>query len=62
MPLKERNHRSEEVAALAHDVSIQVLPMVVIPPVDDHLTDTEEVTQLVEDGKALFALRHRELV
>jgi hypothetical protein len=62
MLLEERDDRSEELVALAHDVSVQVLPVVVIPPVDDHLTDTEEVTKLVEHSKALLALSHRELV
>ena len=59
---KERDHRLQQLIAPSHDVSVEVLPVVVIPPVENHLSDTEEVTELVQRRQALLTLRHDELV
>jgi hypothetical protein len=60
--LKERNDDVLQLAASSYDVSVQVLAMVVVSPIRDHLTSAEELTKLVEHMGALRALRHRELV
>ena len=62
MPLEERDHRFQQVRTASHDVAVQVLPVVVIPVVDDHLTHSKELTQLMEAREASFALRDHELV
>ena len=59
---EERDHRLQQVRALAHDVPIQVLAMVIVPPVRDDLADAEELTKVVEAADALRPLRDRELV
>ena len=62
MPLEEWNDRPQQLAPLSHDVAIQVLAVVVVSPIGDHLTHPEELSELVETRDALRALRHRELV
>jgi len=62
MPPEERNDRLQQVRATANDVSVQMLAMVVVPLVRENLTDTKELTELMEAGDALLALRHRKLV
>ena len=47
MPLKERDDRLQQVRTASHDVAVQVLPVVVVPVVDDHLTHSKELTELV---------------
>lgn len=59
---EERDHRLQQLVAVAHDVPIQVLAVIVIPLVLQHLSDAEEVTELIETADALGALRHSELV
>jgi len=59
---EERDDRLQQIRAASHDVALQVLMMVVVPPIHDHLTNTEELTQVVEAREALLSLRHRELV
>jgi len=39
-----------------------IIAVVVIPRIAENLTHTEELTELVQAGHALLALRHRELV
>src|SRR5436190_6821720 len=41
---------------------MQVFAVVVVPPVFDHLTDTKEITKLVQTRDAVRALRHDELM
>ena len=62
MPLEERNDRLQQIRPASYDVAVQVLPVVVIPIVDDHLTHSKELTQFVQAREASFALRHHELV
>ena len=59
---EERDDRLQQVVPVADDVAEQVLAVVVVPLVLEHLTDSEEVTELVERADALSALRHYELV
>jgi hypothetical protein len=47
MLLEEWNDRFEQVRSPSHDVPIQMLPMVVVPLVRDHLTNAKELTELV---------------
>jgi hypothetical protein len=53
MHAEERDHRLQQVRALAHDVAIQVLAMVVVTLVRDDLADAEVLTQFVETADAL---------
>jgi len=62
MLLEERDDRLQKIRPLAHNVPIQVFPMIVVSPVRDDLTDAKELTELVKALDALRPLRHRELV
>ena len=62
VPTEERNDRSPQLAALTHDIAVQVLAVVVVSPIGDHLPHPEELPELVKTRDALRALRHRELV
>ena len=55
MLLEERDHRLQQVRAASYDVAVQVLPVVVIPVVDDHLTHSKELTKLMQAREASFA-------
>jgi hypothetical protein len=46
--LEERNDRADQVRATSHRVSIQVLPVVVVPSVRQHAAHTEELHQLAQ--------------
>src|SRR5262249_26127943 len=58
---EERDDRPEQILASTNDVAEQMLAMVVIPPVRDHVSDVEELTKLVQRVGSLRALRHGEL-
>ncbi len=45
--LKERNDLGNQIRPPAHDVAKQVLPVVVVAPVGDYLSHTEEVAELM---------------
>ena len=60
--LEERNNRLQQIRATPHDVSVQVLPMIVISGVDQHLADSEELAKRVERVDARRPLRYRELM
>jgi hypothetical protein len=62
MPPEERNDRLQQICPPSHDVAVQVLPVVVVPVVDKHLTHSEELMELVETGEASLSLRHDELM
>src|SRR5206468_8403779 len=62
MLLKERDDRLEEVCAPSHDEAVEVLPVIVIPVVDEHLTHSEELMELAQAGEASLSLRHDELM
>jgi hypothetical protein len=59
---KERDHDIEELVPSAHDESVQVLLVVVVPSVDRDGADSEEVPQLVEAVDATCALDDHEAV
>src|SRR4051812_17061237 len=44
---KERNDLLEQILTASHDVAMQVLSVVVVALVDQHLTHTEEIPELV---------------
>ena len=60
--LKERYDRFQQILALPHDVTIQVLFVVVVSPIDDNLTNPEEFTQFIQTGYAFGTLRNRKLM
>jgi hypothetical protein len=62
MLLEEWNDHFLQLTATSHDISVQMLAMVVIPSIRNHLTDAEELTELMKHADALGALRDRELV
>ena len=62
MLVEERNDRLQKILAATYGVPIHVLPVVVIPPVWDHSTDAEVLTEIIEARYAGGALRDRELV
>jgi hypothetical protein len=59
---EERNDRLDQVAPSTHHEPIQMLPVVVEPPVRDHASHTEEALELSQTHDALCALCHDELV
>jgi hypothetical protein len=62
VPLEERNHRLQQICPLSHDVAVQMFPVVVVPVVDEHLSHSEELMELVQTGEASLSLRHDELM
>ena len=59
---KERDDRVDQVPPTPNHVAIQVLPVVVMPPIGEHTSHTEERGQFLEARNASRALSHRELV
>ena len=59
---EERNDPVEQILSSMNGVAVQMLPMVVMPPVDIHLSHSEELTQLLETADARRALCHNEVV
>ena len=59
---EERNDRVDQVAPPTHREPIQMLLVVVVSPIGDHSTHSEETLQLSQTPDALRALRHRELM
>jgi hypothetical protein len=62
MPLEERDYPFYEIDAPPYDVAVQVLAVVVVPPIGDHGAHPEELAQLVKAPDARSTLRHRELM
>jgi len=62
VPLEERNYRLQQILPPSHDVSVQMLAVIVIPLVLKHLTDTEELAELMKARRAARALRNHKLV
>jgi len=60
--LKERYHYFQQITASANDITVQMLRVVVRAPVDQHLTHSKELTQLVEAVDATRALGHHKFV
>ena len=59
---EERNDRSDQICSSAYHIAVQVLLVVVVSPIGDHASHTEEVHELVQAGHALSTLRHGELM
>ena len=59
---EEWNDPLQEVDPTPNCISIQVLAVVVVPPVREHLADTEELAELMQTRDATSALCHHELV
>jgi hypothetical protein len=60
--LEERDDPLDEVHPPPHDVAVQMLAVVVVPPIGDHGAHPEELTELMEAPDARCTLRHRELM
>lgn len=59
---EERNDRLDQVAPTAHHESIQMLLMVVVPPISDNASHSEEALKLAQAPDALCTLCHCKLV
>src|ERR1700733_1920802 len=59
---KERNDRVDQIRPSAHHIAIQVLAVVVVPLVSEHLSHPEEALELRQARHTLRALRDRELM
>lgn len=59
---EERDDRLDQIRTSPHNVAIQMLLVVVVPPIGDHATHAEEVHELMQAGHALSALRYGELM
>jgi hypothetical protein len=60
MPLEERNDRLEQLVAPPHQELVQVLTVVIVPPVHVDPPDSEELLELADAGGAARALRDDE--
>ncbi len=60
--LEERNDRVDQIRSSAHHVAVQMLLVVVVPPVRKYASHAEESDEVVQAGHALRALCYRELV
>jgi hypothetical protein len=60
IPLEERDYRLQKVASGGHDILAQVLLVVVVPPVDEEPSHSEELLELLEAERAPRSLRHHE--
>jgi len=59
---KERNDRVDQIRSTPHHIAIQVLLVIVVSPIGDHASHSEEAHELVQTGNALHALRYSKLV
>jgi hypothetical protein len=59
---KERNDPFHEIRPTTNDVAVQMLSVVVWPPIDVHLPHSKELAELVETRDTAGALRHHEVV
>ena len=62
MSREERNDRADQIRPSTHHEAVQVVPVVVVPPVDDHASHSEESLEIDETADAHSALCHGELV
>ncbi len=58
MPAEERDNRFHQIFSLADDVSVDVLSVVVVPPIRDKAADVEELAEREQRRNALLTLRH----
>ena len=59
---KERDNRFQQIRPPSHGVSVQMLSVIVVPSIDQHLPHSEEGMKLVQASHALGALCDGELV
>ena len=59
---EERDDDPEKLETSSHDVAEEMLAMVVMPPIRDHLSHSEEVSKLMQTANALRSLRDSEFV
>ncbi len=59
---KERDDPIDQILTSMNCVAVQVLPVLVMPPVDVHLSHSEELAQLLETLNAARVLRHDEVM
>lgn len=59
---EERDNRLQQGGTLPNHVSLQVLAVVVVPLVGEHLPDSEELTKVMETVDAGGTLCHREFM
>src|SRR2546429_8005744 len=59
---EKQNDRLDQTLSPTHHVAMQVLLVVVAPPVGDNATHFEEIHELMETRDAACALRHCELM
>ena len=52
----------QQILAPSRDVAVQMLPMVIVPGVDEDLTDSKELTNLVQTVETFCSLRHGKFV
>ena len=45
MLLEERDDRLQQIGASPHGVTVHVLPVVVVPPIRNHIANAEELTE-----------------
>jgi hypothetical protein len=55
---EERDDHPEEIFPPAHDVAMQMLLVVVVPPIDADGTDPKETLQVVQGSNAFGTLNH----
>jgi len=58
MRLKEGNDHFQKFISRSDRVAIQVLSVIVVPRIDQHASDSEELSQVSETRDALRALGH----
>ena len=59
---EERNDRLQQILAPSHHVSMQVLAVVVMSTIHDHLTDSKMLSEFVQGADTALTLRDHELM
>ena len=59
---EERNDRLQQILAPSHHVSVQILAVVVMSTIHDHLTNSKVLSELVQGADAALTLCDDELV
>jgi len=59
---EERDYPFKQILSTTNDITVEVLPVVVMPPVYIHPARSKELAQIVEAGNATRSLRHDEVV
>jgi len=59
---EERDYPFKQILSTTNDITVEVFPVVVMPPVYIHPARSKELAQIVEAGNATRSLRHDEVV